>query len=88
MTGRILIPRSEPIIKRCDPAPAWGRDERGRLYVRCVCKLPMKLQHEVPDNGDVSPSLWHDSPECGWHVWATLQDWDGVRLEKSNSVSS
>lgn len=57
------------------PMPAWGADERGAVWVRCVCGEVMDLDHEVAADGSVSPSLWHDDPGCGWHVSARLLDW-------------
>lgn len=60
-----------------EPMPAWGRSTQGKLYIRCKCGVPMGLEdHTIEDNGTVNPSLHHDDPECGWHVWGTLVDWD------------
>lgn len=75
---RIVIPRTDARKSFVDPKPAWGRDASGELFIRCGgCGLCMGLGHEIAANGDVSPSLFHDSQECGWHVFGTLQDWDG-----------
>lgn len=78
---RISIPRTEHRKRFIDPKPAWGRDATGELFIRCACGIVMGLDHEIAENGDVNPSLFHDSPECGWHVMGTLQNWDGGRKD-------
>lgn len=62
------------------PAPAWGRDARGFLFIRCACGLCLSLDegHVIAANGEVSPSLHHDDVKpdgdhCGWHVYGTLE---------------
>lgn len=78
MDERIRIPRTDTGRKFfVEPMPAWGRDASGKLFLRCACGKCMGLEHEIAPNGDVNPSLWHDEQDCGWHVWGTLEDWDG-----------
>lgn len=59
-----------------EPMPAWGKDKQGKLFIRCECGKCMGLDnHTVSDDGTVNPSLHHDEPDCGWHVWGKLLDW-------------
>jgi hypothetical protein len=37
----------------------------------------LTLDHRIEANGDVNPSLWHDDPGCGWHVYGTFVGWNG-----------
>lgn len=76
---RVEIPHDGNMPKfNIEPMPAWGLTPDSRLMIRCACGLVMGLDgHTVEANGDVNPSLWHDEPECGWHVMGRLLDWDG-----------
>lgn len=69
-------------------APAWDLSTdpelvaqhgaaRGEVLVlRCDCgKIIRLLGHRVAADGTVTPSLWHDVPECGWHVHGRLDGW-------------
>lgn len=69
-------------------APAWdlsrdpkfvaehGNGQESVLVLRCDCgKIIRLLGHTVADDGTLSPSLWHDVPECGWHVMGRLEGW-------------
>lgn len=77
MSDRVLIPKTDVRKRFVDPKPAWGRDAGGHLFIRCACGICMGLDHEIDAEGNVSPSLWHDDPNCGWHVHGRLLDWDG-----------
>jgi len=54
----------------------YGGNNKGVLLLRCQCGQVIRLlgQH-VSADGKVAPSLWHDVPQCGWHVWGTLEGW-------------
>jgi hypothetical protein len=81
--SRVVIPKTDLRRSFADPSPAWGREKSGELFIRCQCGLCMGLDlHTVEPNGDVSPSLHHDDPKCGWHVYATLADWDPVPMPR------
>jgi len=73
----VLIPRDPANARKrnIEPMPAWGKDASGAVWVRCKCGLPMDLDHEIALDGQVTPSLWHDDPRCGWHVRAKLEGW-------------
>jgi hypothetical protein len=73
----VLIPRDSSGVRRSAvlPAPGWGVDAAGEVWVRCACGEVLDLDHAVAADGAVSPSLWHDDPACGWHVSARLEDW-------------
>src|SRR5882762_8866810 len=77
MSGRIIVPFTEHRKSFEHPAPAWGRDKgSGEIFIRCGgCGKCIDLDHQVAANGDVTPSVWHDSPDCGWHVHITLEGW-------------
>jgi hypothetical protein len=64
---------------RRDPALAarlgYGREDV--LLLRCECgRIIRILEHHVATDGMVRPSIWHDVPECGWHVMGQLTGWD------------
>ena len=31
--------------------------------------------HTIEPDGEVNASILCGEPECGWHVWGTLEDW-------------
>lgn len=75
---RVEIPRDDVRKDNTEPIPAWGKQTNGLVFIRCACGLCMDLDgHAVESNGDVNPSLWHDVPECGWHVMGRLLGWEG-----------
>lgn len=48
-----------------------------RVFVTCPgCGLKASLDHDVADDGKVSPSL--DCPECEFHAHVTLAGWGGA----------
>lgn len=71
---RVRIPKTERLNE--GEGPAWDLIN-GQLWIRCKCGQPNRLDHEIAPNGDLNPSLFHDDPACGWHVWATLEGWNG-----------
>ena len=77
MTDRVEIPYDDPIQKiGKQPSPAWGYNSDGKLMVRCICGMPMELDHQVDENGVVTPSMWHNEPpKCDWHVHCVLLGW-------------
>lgn len=82
MIERVQIPKDVSCKSFIEPKPAWVRDVSDNLYIRCGgCGLLMGLCHDIADNGDVNPSLYHDEPKCGWHVHGTLLDWDKGKTE-------
>ena len=75
---RVSIPKTDLRKRNVEPSPAWGRDKSGSLFVRCACGIPMGLdEHTVDGEGNVNPSLFHDEPQCGWHVFGKFEDWNG-----------
>jgi hypothetical protein len=55
----------------------YGNGHSGVIVLRCNCGRVIRLlDHAVSADGKVSPSIWHDVPECGWHVWGQFKDWD------------
>lgn len=75
--SHVLIQRDPANARKrnVEPMPAWGRSEGGDVWIRCKCGTPMSLDHEIAADGTVTPSLWHDTPECGWHVHGKLEGW-------------
>lgn len=83
MAEHITIPKTEvrmggPAI---EPRPAWFK-ENGFTYLRCACGHLLTIDthngtHAIAGDGKVTPSLWHDVPECGFHVFGTLDGWEG-----------
>lgn len=52
-----------------------GRSEV--LVLRCNCgKIIRLLDHQVAQDGRITPSIWHDIPDCGWHVYGRLDGWE------------
>jgi hypothetical protein len=73
---RVLIPKTLGRKSFIDPSPAWGHDAAGMLFIRCKCGRCMNMdEHTVDGEGNVNPSLFHDEPCCGWHVWGKLDEW-------------
>lgn len=75
---RVRIPHDPgPRKSYVAPAPAWGRDLRGHLFFRCICGLCLSLDagHAIGPTGDITPSIHHDDPACGYHIDATLEGW-------------
>lgn len=75
MSERVVIPYTTD--KRggayVQPSPAWFWANEETIWVRCACGQIMSLaDHEIAPNGEITPSLWHDTPDCGWHVFGTL----------------
>lgn len=46
------------------------------VYVVCPeCKMSYAIDHDIADNGELSPSLMCPTKGCGWHVTARLRGW-------------
>jgi hypothetical protein len=85
MADRMTIPQTDvrmggPI----EPRPAWFKDEHGFVWLRCACGQLLNIDthngtHTIDAAGVVTPSLWHhtDGNPCGFHVFGTLQGWEG-----------
>ena len=70
------IPRTKYRKSFVEPIPAWGKEQSGIIFIRCKCGKCIDLgRHTISVDGVVSPSVWHDDPECGWHVWVKLKDY-------------
>ena len=55
----------------------YGHGNPGVVLVRCNCGLVIRmLGQQISADGTVSPSIWHDVPECGWHIWGKFEGWD------------
>jgi hypothetical protein len=74
--------------------PAWdiSRDSKlvadygdgldGVVVLRCNCgKVIRLLDHRIKPDGTIEPSVWHDVPGCGWHVFARLEEWSPAALQ-------
>lgn len=65
-------------------APVWwfASDSKGGRVVLLTCGgcgMPVGIDGwEIAGDGTVSPSLHHVLPDCGWHVFVRLLDWDGA----------
>lgn len=53
------------------------RIENRTAYVACPeCHEAAGLHdHDIADDGTVSPSVVCPHPGCSWHVWIKLKDW-------------
>ena len=74
----MVVIQKDPTGKARDdaePKPAWGRYSTGAVWIRCQCGDVLSLDHDIAADGTVSPSLWHDSPGCGWHIHGKLEGW-------------
>lgn len=85
---RVSIPHTEDERggKAIQPSPAWwwaeGLNDEPVVWMRCACGQIMGIgQHTIEANGDVNPSLHHDVPECGWHVFGRLAGYEGKHGE-------
>ncbi len=59
-----------------DP-PVWWRADDGSILITCGgCGIVTGLPGwDIAADGTVTPSIWHNEPQCGWHIWARLLDW-------------
>jgi hypothetical protein len=80
----IIIPKTDVRMggPSIEPRPAWFKDEHGFVWLRCECGHILNIDthnhtHAIGPDGVVTPSLWHDVPECGFHVFGTLDGWQG-----------
>jgi len=73
-------PRGRPawwISRDAAVVKAFGNGNNGVVLVRCNCGLTIRmLGQKIDTDGMVAPSIWHDVPECGYHVWGRFADWD------------
>ncbi len=62
-----------------DQAPdTWFRDSAGHVFVKCPeCKGIGMLDHEVADDGTVTPSLECTRKGCTFHKGVMLEGWVG-----------
>ena len=78
MTGVVELPRVAGFTEAdvADP-PVWWQAEGGEILIACGgCGLFHALKGwTVAADGTVSPSVWHNEPACGWHVFIRLLDW-------------
>jgi hypothetical protein len=66
---------------------AFGSGNGGVVLVRCNCGLTIRMLGQTIDaDGIVTPSIWHDVPECGWHVYGRFQDWDAGRWDTAGKT--
>lgn len=58
--------------------PLWWRPDHGSIVLRCGCGELYILdgRWSVAVDGSVTPSVWHNTPACGWHYFIRLLDWD------------
>lgn len=58
--------------------PLWWCADHGSIVCRCGCGELYILdgRWSVAADGAVTPSIWHNTPECGWHYFVRLLDWD------------
>ena len=85
-------PKGQPAweISR-DPAlvAAFGNGNAGVVLVRCDCGLVIRMLGQVIDEqGLVTPSIWHDVPECGYHVHGRFADWDNGRWDTAGKADT
>ena len=69
-------------------APVWhpiANHQDGTPHkpiVRCDCGQWVGLQaHSIEPSGEVNASFLHKPNGCGWHVFITLDGWDGGKRE-------
>lgn len=70
-----------PFMKAEDFGPIkkgrWKRDSHNRIFCCCPgCGRVVKLDHEVDDDGKVTPSLDCPTEVCHFHRFAMLLDWE------------
>ena len=68
----------------CDPelVKNYGNGNPGVVLVRCNCGLVIRMLGQViAADGTVTPSIWHDVPGCGFHVYGRFEGWDKGRWD-------
>ena len=80
-------PKEQPawwISRDPDLVKAYGNGNDGVVLVRCNCGLTIRMLGQVIEaDGTVTPSIWHDVPECGWHIFGEFDDWHAGRWDTS-----
>lgn len=85
MSDRIVIPKATVALGYVPQLPlTWAPDSEGRrsgAWVVCENGHAALLDHDIDPNGVVHPSIlcltpMPDGSECGWHVFAVLEDWN------------
>jgi hypothetical protein len=73
----INIPKTNYRKSFVDPIPAWGKDKDNNIFIRCNCGKCINLSpvHTIDNDGNVSPSIFHNETNCGWHIYGKLMDW-------------
>jgi hypothetical protein len=78
MAGVVDVPRVAG-FSDADAAvpPVWWMGDDGVPLIACGgCGLFHRLEGwAIADDGTVSPSVWHNEAQCGWHVFIRLLDW-------------
>jgi hypothetical protein len=53
------------------------RDGKKEVHFTCKCHASGPLtDHIIGPDGDVAPSVHHDTKECGFHSYITLKGYD------------
>jgi hypothetical protein len=66
----------------------YGFGNDGVVLVRCNCGLTIRMLGQViSEDGLVTPSIWHDVPECGFHVYGKFEGWDNGRWDTQGKQS-
>lgn len=71
------------IPKLKDGEDPWGTPNRwwirsdGQVMITCPkCGMILGIPtHEIHQDGTVHPSVLHSFPECGWHEFVKLEDY-------------
>lgn len=75
MSDRVELERA-PDGARGLPRRGQWRIVAGAIWVSCPdCAAVGMLDHDVADDGAVSPSLVCPREGCGFHAWARLGGW-------------
>jgi hypothetical protein len=93
MVDNVKLKKGDASVSALTLKPGeWGRDEHGRVFVRCWHEIhadrtqrvgmihdgtPNPKYWTISSAGVVTPSIFFNDEKCGWHVWATLEGWAG-----------
>ena len=76
--NRTKIPKTEDMGM---VGPCW-MEIQGTIHPMLTCPENHRAilrDHSIKADGEVNASIL--CPECGWHVWGILSDWEGGPIE-------
>jgi hypothetical protein len=75
---RVIIKRAQgQFVQRGEYRVAFSGTERFVRIVCPECNCGSVLPHHIDSDGEVTPSVVCPHKTCKWHVYVTLEGWNG-----------